>query len=35
MMPAPDAIVIDTSELNAEAVCARVVVEVKKVFRLT
>ncbi|MBF8268865.1 MAG: Cytidylate kinase [Gammaproteobacteria bacterium] len=34
LIPAPDAIVIDTSELNIDEVCSRVAAEVEKVFRL-
>jgi len=35
LIPAPDAIVIDTSALDIEQVCERVAAEVKKIFRLT
>ena len=34
LIPAADAIVIDTSELNIDEVCSRVAAEIKKVFRL-
>ena len=34
LIPAPDAIVIDTSELNADEVCTVVAGEVKKIFQL-